>query len=136
MHTIQGELHAGGAGSLNCRRLNARVTRGRVARPSIVLFECSREFGHAVTRDTLIKPIAQLAPGFNTLVRMSFSITQRLDVPTVAAQPPQRFPRPHEIGHVVTRDTRINSIVEASISFSGIRMHVMLDCLTRFTFRP
>ena len=65
MRTKQGELHASGAGSLNCRRVNARVTRGRVARRSIVLFECSREFGHAVTRDALIKPIVQLAPGFH-----------------------------------------------------------------------
>jgi hypothetical protein len=66
MRTKQGELHAGGTGSLNCRRVNARVTRGRVARRSIVLFECSREFGHAVTRDALIKPIVQLVPGFHS----------------------------------------------------------------------
>ena len=65
MRKKQGELHAGGAGSLNCRRVSARVTRGRVARRSIVLFECSREFGHAVTCDALIKPIVQLAPGFH-----------------------------------------------------------------------
>ena len=66
MRKKQGELHAGGTGSLNCRRVNARVTRGLVARRSIVLFECSREFGHAVTCDALIKPIVQLVPGFHS----------------------------------------------------------------------